>query len=316
MLCGRLPGLSGHSSASKHIRDESFLRPKATRNPPWHASRIPLPFLRASSCPAPATRRPQCYTPPHARRNRLSPPLEFRTRGFLSQASPLAVPAILPALLADEPLFTRALAALHAEGRHAVPYLLTDAIRHAARDPHILATVEAILGTPHWVMWGANIRRATPNQANLWHVDLESLLWPTVTVAIGLDACTPQSATWCIPGTHRLRQPPPASESALLAHGQPQQIANFGDGHFYTFDARVWHRGDPASSRDRVVLFLHYQRAADPRIPLMHDYVLQTWRPEPAPYFSPAANGRLRTDLARLPWRYRLNRWWKARNAS
>jgi|SoiMethySBSTD1v2_1073268.scaffolds.fasta_scaffold1755110_1 hypothetical protein len=130
---------------------------------------------------------------------------EYRERGFLAQARPLADPSVLPALLADEPAFAAALESIHAEGRRGVPYLLTDAIRRVARDATILATVETILGPREWVMWGANIRRATPNQAQAWHVDLESLLWPTVTVAIGLAGCTPESATSCIPGTHLRR---------------------------------------------------------------------------------------------------------------
>ncbi len=232
---------------------------------------------------------------------------EYRERGFLAQARPLDDRSVLPALLADEPLFAEALSATQAEGRHAVPYLLTDAIRRVARDASILDTVKAILGTRDWVMWGANIRRATPNQAQVWHVDLESLLWPTVTVAVGLEGCTPQSATWCIPGTHRLRKAPPLTEAGVLAQGRPEQIAGFGDGNFYVFDARVWHQGDPANSRERVVLFTHYQRAADPRIPLMLDYVGQTWASEASPYFTTVAADQLCTDRARLPFRHRLN---------
>jgi hypothetical protein len=234
---------------------------------------------------------------------------EYRKRGFLAQSCPLADPSVLPVLLAEEPMFASALESLRTEGRHAVPYLLTDAIRRVAQDSSILASVEAILGTGEWVMWGANIRRATPNQAHVWHVDLESLLWPTVTVAIGLAGCTPQSATWCIPGTHLRYEAPPLTEAEVLSCGTPEQIAGFGDGRFYVFNARVWHQGDPAVSRDRVVLFIHYQRAADPRIPLMTDYVLQTWAMEAAPYFTTVAGGRLRTDVARLPWRHRLHRW-------
>ncbi|MEP7367022.1 MAG: hypothetical protein ABI972_27500 [Acidobacteriota bacterium] len=253
--------------------------------------------------------RPDAILHANARRDSLNPLEQYRQRGFLAQSSPLADPSVLPALLADEPLFTRELASFQSGGRHAVPYLLTDAIHRVAQDPALLSSVEALLGTREWVMWGPNIRRATPNQANLWHVDLESLLWPTITVAIGLAGCTPQSATWCIPGTHLRQQAPPLTEAAVLSHGPPEQISDFANGRFYVFDARVWHRGDPAFSRDRVVLFLHYQRAADPRIPLMDDYVLQTWKPEPAPYFTPIDSARVPTVLAAQPWKHRISRW-------
>jgi hypothetical protein len=75
------------------------------------------------------------------------------------------------------------------------------------------------------------------------------------------------------------------------------------------FDARVWHQGNPAASRERVVLFIHYHRAEEPRIPLMLDYERQLWAKEPSPYFTTGLRGRLRTDLARLPWWYRRDQW-------
>ena len=233
---------------------------------------------------------------------------QYRELGFFAQARPLANASILPALLADEPVFARALASLRAEGRNAVPYLETDAIRCVAEDAAVVSVVEAILGTRDWVMWGANIRRATPNQASVWHVDLESLLWSTVTVGIGLEGCTQASATWCVPGTHRLRQAPPLTEAKVLSHGRPEQIAGFGDGCFYAFDARVWHRGDPTTSQERVMLFLHYQRAEDPRIPMMEDYVRQTFSTNAAPFFALATRERLCTRVAKVPWWYRWQR--------
>ena len=234
---------------------------------------------------------------------------EYRKRGFLVASRPLADPSVAPGLLTDEPLFTREIARMEAEGRRGIPYLLTDAIRQVAQDAAIVATVERILGTQEWVMWGPNIRRATPNQAQEWHVDLESLLWPTVTVAVGLGGCTANSATWCIAGTQRHAAAPPAAEEAVLAEGTPEQFTGFGDGRFYVFDARVWHRGEPAASGERVVLFLHYQRADEPRIPLLVDYYLQWWGREAAPYFTNADGAGLRRDVAQLPWRYRLRRW-------
>lgn len=234
---------------------------------------------------------------------------EYRRCGFLAQAHPLADPSILPGLLADEPMFADSLRAMRAQGRQGVPYMLTNSIRRVAEDAAIIAMVEAILGTHEWVMWGANIRRATPNQAHAWHVDLESLLWSTTTVAIGLAGCTSESATWFIAGTHLRGKGPPSNEAAILAQGCPKQVAGFGNGGFYVFDARTWHRGDPVTSRDRIVLFMHYQRADEPRIPLMVDYVRQRWAREGSPYFTNVERERLRTDIAGLPWWYRFNRW-------
>ena len=233
---------------------------------------------------------------------------EYRKRGFLAVSRALADPSVVQELLADEPAFARELARMEAERRRGVPYLLTEAIRRVAQDAAIVATVEAILGTRKWVMWGPNIRRATPNEAHAWHVDLESFLWPTVTVAVGLEGCTAEAATWCIAGTQGRRDWPPTDEAAVLAAGVPEQFAGFGDGRFYVFDASVWHRGDRETSRERVVLFLHYQRAEDKRIPLLLDYYRQLWGAEAAPYFTTADGERVRKDVATFPWRYGVGR--------
>lgn len=229
--------------------------------------------------------------------------------GFTPQALALADASVLPALVADEPLFERALGSLRAEGRNAVPYFDTDAIRRVAQDEAVVSTMEAILGTRDLVMWGANIRRGTPNSAGDWHVDLESLLWPTVTVGIGLEGCTPQSATWCIPGTHSRRQAPPPAEADFPPGSEPRQIAGFRNGCFYAFDARVWHRGDPATSTGRVMLFLHYQKASEARIPMMEDYTQRRFSKEAAPYFTLPSRGRACTRVAKIPWWYRWQQW-------
>jgi hypothetical protein len=226
---------------------------------------------------------------------------EYRRRGFLAVSRSLADTSVLPALLADEPVFAQELARMEAEGRRGVPYLVTDAIRQVAHDTAIVEAVEVLLGTGEWVMWGPNIRRATPNEADAWHVDLESFLWPTVTVAVGLAGCTAASATWCLAGTQGRREMPPV--------GTQEQIADFGDGRFYLFDGSVWHRGDRETSRDRVVLFLHYQRADEPRIPLLLDYYRQWWGREASPYFTTLVGERVRRDVASLPMRYRIRRW-------
>lgn len=227
---------------------------------------------------------------------------EYRRRGFLAVSRPLADLSVVPGLLADEPAFTQELARMDVEGRRGVPYLFTSAIRRVAQDAAIITAMQAILDTREWVMWGPNIRRATPNDADAWHVDLESSLWPTVTVAVGLAGCTAESATWCLAGTQGRRNSP-------LAEEKPEQAAGFGDGRFFVFDASLWHRGDREASRDRVVLFLHYQRADAPRIPLLMDYDRHLWGKEAAPFVSSAEGSRTRGDVARLPWRYRMDRW-------
>jgi hypothetical protein len=239
--------------------------------------------------------------------------------GFAHDALPLAEPSVVPAVLADAAKFDAAVADLAAQGHHRVPYALTAAIARMAHDPGIVAAAEDCLQTDRWVMWGANIRRDTPNAAHRWHLDLESFLWPTLTVGVGLQGCSAGSATWFIPGAHRIGRGPRESEAdggdaAVLAAargeeprcGEPLRVAGFGDASFYVFNARCWHRGDPAASAGRVMLFLHYQRADARRVPFMLDYRRSRWSREAAPYLvSPAARD-VNTAVARPPIRHRV----------
>lgn len=241
--------------------------------------------------------------------------LQFQKDGFIEQAFRLAQPEILPALLADTAIFDDALD--RQANRSHVPYIMTDAIAAVANDPKLVEVVERILETDCWVMWGPNIRRGTPNQAHRWHVDLESLLWPSLTVAIGLRGCHERAATWFIPeSSHIRRGPGPAvadsgsvealriARSMHRACREPQRVRRFADGSFYVFNARCWHRGDPGFSADRIVLFLHYQRGDLKRVPYMLDYDRDQWSREACPYLVSPRNDKINRRVCRPPMRH------------
>lgn len=240
---------------------------------------------------------------------------QVRRDGFVGRAADLDDPGLTEALLADRDLFDRALADIRAAGEVRVPYLVTEAIARAGRDAAVRAAARAVLGTDEWVMWGSNIRVSTPNAAHHWHVDLEAFLWPSsITLAIGLAGCAPEGATWFVPGTHRARRGPRPSD-ALDARGV--QVGGFGDGRFYAFNARCWHRGDPTTSAGRVVLFTHLQRASEPRVPTMLDYRVDEWSREPAAYWAAPECRSVNTSVYRPPLRNVVGGWvkrlWRAR---
>ncbi|NNE73670.1 MAG: GNAT family N-acetyltransferase [Acidimicrobiales bacterium] len=244
---------------------------------------------------------------------------DFHGNGFLEEALPLADPDVIDALAADRVHFDRALERSAAEGRAEVPYRFTGAIERAAFDPAVVEVVQAILRTDQWVVWGPNIRRETPNEAHRWHVDLESWYWPSITVAVGVEGCSPEAATVFLPGTARLdrlpsraRQPTDDASVVTLARQQgvtaePTAIRGLANGRFGVFDAKTWHRGVPEASAGRVLLFLHYQRADARRVPTMVDHHRHQWSTEPAPYRSTTGvNPVVRT--ANLPAREHLRR--------
>ncbi|MDX1531608.1 MAG: hypothetical protein R3362_08790, partial [Rhodothermales bacterium] len=260
---------------------------------------------------------------------------EYERTGVVRHARPLADDSVLPALLDDAVRFEGAVRALRERGHHRVPYLCTPAIRAVAHDPNLVGLVKGILGADEpWVMWGANIQRGTPNAAFEWHVDVESWHWPTITVVVGLAGCTAENATRYIPFSHALGVPPSAAgdqtDTPRILHtarsldrrcDAVRAFEGFGTGRFYAFNARCWHCGDPVPSRERTVLFLHYQRAREPRIPYMKDHRTGAWFAEPAAFIvgadPPGGAGVARTDVYPLPrphgWRGWLRLPWRSR---
>lgn len=216
---------------------------------------------------------------------------EYQRTGMLRQTGQLADPSILTELIRDYDVFCQAFKGLRKAGlNYCVPYICTEAIKRAARDPNILSTIYAILGDQQpLVMWGSNIRGGIPNAAHYWHVDTESWNWPSVTVVLGLLGCSPENATCYIAGSQGFtRKPtqkipydqvPPGTEGMLI-----DTFDGFGNGRFFAFDARGWHCGNPDVGGQRLLLFLHFQRGGDPRVPQMRDWREGTWFDRPASY--------------------------------
>ena len=240
--------------------------------------------------------------------------------GMIPQSFELSNLAPLPRLLSDAQLFEDAVAELRSKGQHSVPYLTTDAIRTTASDPAITSVVAEVLGTDEWVMWGANIRNGTPNEAHLWHVDLESCFWPSLTVVVGVSGCTEENATWVVPGSQNfdvaaLEAVDMGQRDAVMgaARGCDPDVADpvrseaFGDGRFYIFDARAWHAGNAAASNSRCALFMHYHRASDLRVPQMKDYRHQSFYRRAASYIDGSRSGA-NTSVALGPHAGRVER--------
>jgi hypothetical protein len=242
---------------------------------------------------------------------------EYRARGFIRESFALSDTTVLPALCHDVAPFDAKRAEWQALGYARVPYLFTAAIERVARDPSIVAAVEALLGSDAWVVWGPNILRETSRGVPHWHVDLEARYWPMVTVAVGVSGCSARTSISYLPGSHLLSRSPAwcgddtdtervlrSARSAKPDVGLPEQLATFGDGRFCVFNARTWHRGSPGTSTDRLVLFVQYQRAEDPRVPLMLDYVCHRWSREAAAYLAGPGASPV-TKVARVPLRER-----------
>jgi hypothetical protein len=59
----------------------------------------------------------------------------------------------------------------------------------AARHPAIVGRVASLLG-PDFMAWGLTLTRSVPGGAHRWHVDIEHMHWPGVSVYIGRRTTT------------------------------------------------------------------------------------------------------------------------------
>lgn len=223
---------------------------------------------------------------------------EYEAAGMIRTSFPLADGRLVERLRRDVDMYMLEVARNKNDKLYRIPYLITQSIIEAAHDENLLRVVSEALGTDKLVMWGPNIQRGTPNEAAQWHTDIESWHWPSsITVAVGLSGCSEENSTICIPGTHKFPMQPWAvannsKHDAVLAAAKRYDSASdkiknfseFGPGKFYVFNARTWHCGVPLVSGARELLFLHYQRASEPRVPYFKNYEERTWFDFPAAY--------------------------------
>ena len=223
---------------------------------------------------------------------------EYESSGIIRSSFPLADGKLVEELRRDVPRYAVEVTRNKTDKLFRVPYLLTQSIVNATHDLNILRVVSAALGTDELVMWGPNIQRGTPNEAALWHTDIESWFWPSITVAVGLSGCSQENSTICVAGSHKFPVQPwsvahnwenddivAAARHIDSACDKIENFRGFAPGRFYVFNARTWHCGVPLTSGTRELLFLHYQRASDPRIPYFKNYDLRTWFDFPAAYW-------------------------------
>lgn len=217
--------------------------------------------------------------------------------GMIPDSFKLSNQELLPLLIKDLDMYQFEVNRNKSEGLFRVPYLLTDSIIKTAHDPAIIEVVSAILDTEDIVMWGPNLQIATPNEAGTWHTDMESLFWPTITLVLGLDGCAYENSTKCIPGSHKINVQPwtvadNSKDSAVLKAAQLlspncktiNKFNEFGDGRFYLFNAKCWHSGEVNVAKNRKLLFLHFDKASNQRVPYMKNYMENTWFSYPASY--------------------------------
>ena len=139
----------------------------------------------------------------------------------------------------------------------------------AACHPVIARRVASILG-PDVLAWGLTLTRSLPGGVHRWHVDIEHLRWPGVSVYIGLENNDQDSTLKVLTGSHRMPERPQAygvkdDAGALAAMRSTVPEAEIvrmpvRPGEFFLFDGRLWHASHNTGPNIRLAMIIHYSR--------------------------------------------------------
>ena len=139
----------------------------------------------------------------------------------------------------------------------------------AACHPAIVGRVASILG-PDVIAWGLTLTRSIPGGVHRWHVDIEHMRWPGVSVYIGLVNNDQDSTLKVLTGSHRMPERPQVygvqdDAGALeavrpMASGAEVVRVPIRPGEFFLFDGRLWHGSHNTGSDIRLAMIIHYSR--------------------------------------------------------
>jgi len=160
-----------------------------------------------------------------------------------------------------------------------------------AGHPDIVGRVASLLG-PDLIAWGLTSTLSLPGGVHRWHVDIEHMHWPGVSVYIGLENNDLGSTLKVVAGSQRMGARPQdfgvgdeASAVAAVQTRVPEARAlrvPVRPGEFFLFHGQLWHASHNTGDRTRVAMIIHYSRPdARVRIPLSFDDPVRwhAWQP-------------------------------------
>lgn len=183
-------------------------------------------------------------------------------------------------------------------------HTLSPAIADAGRRPEVVDRVAQLIGDD-LIQWGGIRFEQAPNERLFWHTDTEYDYWHGVSVWLGIQNVTPETALKILPGSHRFDTTP---EDYQQKHGldlnqlvdddqmldalrrtDPQLAAQtrvmrvpVNDGEFVLFNGKLWHASHNPGDAQRVAMGMRYS-APDQRIriPLtyLHPVIFDPTRP-------------------------------------
>jgi hypothetical protein len=158
--------------------------------------------------------------------------------------------------------------------------------------PAIVGRVASVLG-PDLIAWGLTLTRSAPGGVHRWHVDIEHMHWPGLSVYIGMEHNDQDSTLKVLEGSQRMGARPQAfgvddDASALAAVQAKAPEAKIvrtpvQPGEFFLFHGQLWHGSHNTGGKTRIAMIIHYSRPdARVRIPLNFDDPIR-WHPSQPP---------------------------------
>lgn len=154
--------------------------------------------------------------------------------------------------------------------------------------PAIVGRVASLLG-PDLIAWGLTLTRSAPGGVHRWHVDVEHMHWPGVSVYVGLQNNDQDSTLKVLEGSQLMAARPQAfgvrdDATALAAVRTRVPEATIlrvpaQPGEFFLFHGQLWHASHNTGDKLRIAMIIHYSRPdARIRIPLNFDDPIH-WHP-------------------------------------
>jgi len=147
-----------------------------------------------------------------------------------------------------------------------------------ASHPAIVGRVGELLGGDVMI-WGCTTTVRVPTQRHRWHVDVEHIDWPGITVFLGLAGASPESSLTVMKSSHRTGWAPQdhgveTDEDALrlsrsVAPECELSTLEVTPGRFFILDGLLWHSSINRTAGTRIAVIAQYSRPdARVRIPV------------------------------------------------
>lgn len=145
-----------------------------------------------------------------------------------------------------------------------------DGVSDLVRSPSIVGVLHQILG-PNVILWGSQFICKQPGEDHGWHIDIETLDWPSVNVWIGLENTDKDASLKLVSSTHSIDSittlPRHLSDDDALSLAKKFEPScqmiypNVEVGSAFIFNGRAWHGSRNMGSRNRTALLLQYSRS-------------------------------------------------------